>query len=216
MTKEDKAFLIGCVLGDGSLRKPRHESGCSGIQISHCKQQRDYLMFKAARINTMLYPSKPVKVRKFDNHGYEGYIYEKGHKYFRILRKWIYPKGTKTFSKLILSKLTPEAIALLYMDDGSLSFKKRDGIIHGREFTISTYLSKDENQLIIDYLQEVWGIKMSNVLSKGKYRLRFGTKEGWKFIKLVKPYIVPSMFYKIDLKYTRGVIKDKYEAFLND
>ena len=42
---------------------------------------------------------KPVTVSEFNNSGFIGYKFSKGHKYFRILRKWIYKDNIKTFKR---------------------------------------------------------------------------------------------------------------------
>ena len=76
------------------------------------------------------------------------------------------------------------------MDDGSMSIKKIDGKPRGAEITLNTYLTTEENQVIIDFFQSQFNINKS----KGKYRLRMGKKEAMKFF----PMIIPSMRYKID------------------
>ena len=67
---------------------------------------------------------------------------------------------------------------------------------------IATCLPKDEVQIIIDYFKEVWDVNFY-MFREGKkedsYSLCCGTKEGIKFINIVKPYVsqVPSMMHKI-------------------
>ena len=68
---------------------------------------------------------------------------------------------------------------------------------------ISTCEPKEEVQIIIDYFKEVWGINFY-MFHEGKkedsYSLCCGTKEGMKFIDIVKPYVeqVESMKHKIE------------------
>lgn len=201
MNKDQRAFLIGCVIGDGHLRV---RGSSATMSITHCAKQKEYLEWKVEKLSDILENRRTSVIRKINNSGYEGYSWEKGHKYLRILHKWMYKSGVKTLNPQILHYLNPEAIAIWYMDDGSLSFKKRDGEIHAREITLNTYLSKEENQIIIDYFFNYWGITFKIVKSKNSYRLRCGGREGWKLIKLIKPYIIPCMEYKIDMKYKAG------------
>ena len=86
------------------------------------------------------------------------------------------------------------------MDDGSLCKKVRNGKIHAWDLYLNTYLTKEENQVIIDYFKEVHAISFGQVKNNGTYRLRCGTKEARKFIKLIEKHIIPSMKYKIEMK----------------
>lgn len=198
MNKSERAFILGCVIGDGHLRK---RDGNVSLSITHCAKQREYLEWKVLKLSSALNNGRVANIREVDNNGYVGFSWEKGHKYLRILYKWFYKNKTKSISRYLLNFLTEEAIAVWYMDDGSLSYKKRDGEIHAREFTLNTYLSLEENQIIVDYFKEAWSIEFKIVKSKNHYRLRCGGREGWKLIKLIKPYIVPCMLYKIDMQY---------------
>jgi hypothetical protein len=83
------------------------------------------------------------------------------------------------------------------MDDGSKSFKRKNGRIHAMEVTLNTYLPKENNEVIINYFQEVWGIKWGLNKSKGTWRLRMGTQEGRRFFDLISPVVLDSMRYKI-------------------
>jgi len=218
MKKVEKSFLIGCVIGDGCLYKNIKSKSVS-FKLTHSIKQKDYFLWKVDKLRTILNSQTKSKIQFRDcYHKNTGKIYKqinwgKGHRYFRILRKWMYINNKKTITKFILNKLTPEAIAIWYMDDGSLTYKKEKGIIHAREFTLNTYISKEENQIIVDYFINKWNIKMAIYKSKNHYRLRFGGKEGWKFIKLIDPYIHKSMLYKIDMKY-KDFMNEKFQNFL--
>jgi hypothetical protein len=59
-------------------------------------------------------------------------------------------------------------------------------------------LSKEQNELIIAYFLEKWSIKWGLSKSKGKYRLRMGVQEGRKFVKIIEPYVIPELRYKIE------------------
>lgn len=75
------------------------------------------------------------------------------------------------------------------MDDGGLSQKKRNGKVHANDLILNTHLSKEENQVIIDYFKEEWDIHFTQIKNKNRYRLRCGTREARKFISIVEPYI---------------------------
>lgn len=196
---DKKSILMGLALGDGYIYQgsPIKRNGLKhcGIVVRHGKNQKEYCQFKATLLEKCV--NTPVIVSEFNNNGFVGHKFSKGHKYFRILRKWLYKNNIKTFSKKILNKLTPASIALWYMDDGGLSAKKRNDTIYTYEVFINTGKTKEENQVIIEYFIDKWNIHFHQVKNNNVYRLRANIREGGKFIKLILPYIPECMKYKI-------------------
>lgn len=188
-----RSLLLGMIIGDGHLRK---DSNC--LTITHSQNQLEYLKYKKNMLENIL-NCKEIKIYKNTLNKYNTQCYSiyKYHKIFRILRKRLYVNNKKYLSFKILNHLDLEAIALWYMDDGSLSAKKRNGKIHAYELTLNTYLSKEENQIIINYFKEIWNINFGLNKSKNFYRLRMGTKEARKFSKMIENYIIPCMKYKL-------------------
>ena len=105
MDKRKKALLIGLILGDG------HLNACSGValEIEHGSKQKSYLEYKANLLVTLLGGKLPNIYHRIKK---DTYKISKGHRYFKILYKWIYKSGEKRFSRKMLNYLTPEAIAL--------------------------------------------------------------------------------------------------------
>ena len=202
MNKIDRGILIGMVLGDGCLnvRKDKRykNSFHQRLTLKHGMKQKEYIEYKRDLLHSIFGGNKS-KVNVINNNGYIGYSVSKSNSYFRVLHKQMYPNGKKRVSRKVLDKLTPHGIAIWYMDDGSLYPKKRNGKIHAYELILSTYIPIEENQIIIDYFKEVYDINFNIAKSKGSYRLRLGTKEARKFIKIVEPYIINSMEYKIKI-----------------
>lgn len=105
MDKRTKSLLIGLVLGDGHLN-PR--SGVT-LEIEHRASQLTYLLYKKKLLEELLH-CKPINV--YYNKKKNTYKISKGHRYFRIIRQWLYKNNIKVFNYKILKYLTPEAIAL--------------------------------------------------------------------------------------------------------
>ena len=185
---EKRAILLGLAIGDGNIY---YNKKGSGITIRHSDAQLEYLTHKISLLESIY--NTHINILKVQN----GNQISKGDsKHFRIYRKWLYPNGVKTISR-VLKYLNLQSIALWYMDDGSLTAKKKQGKIHGYELTLNTYIDKEENQKIIDWFLSNYNIKFTQTKGKGKYRLRMGTKEAKKFCSLLRPYIIPSMEYKL-------------------
>lgn len=199
---EKRGILIGLVIGDGSIQ--RHQSGYSYyLQITHGMPQQEYLKYKANLIGAAL-ECRPPKLYYNDGHATTfkkpSIRISKAHKYFKILRKWMYKDKKKTYKKT-LKWLTPHGLALWYMDDGCLTYQHRNGRIKARQLVLCTYTSRDETEFIQSFFKDKFNISFKINRHYQYYRLRCGTHESKKFLKIVDPYIIDSMRYKIDLKY---------------
>lgn len=206
INKESRNLLIGMLLGDGTI------SNNNVFKIAHSESQKDYLEWKIKQLNN-------CGIR---NNGIKSYIKTKGYTvgvpvyytqlniipFIKVLRRVFY-KGKKIIgNRKLLNRLGPKEIAIWYMDDGHINIRMDKGRPCGFYIRISTCEPKEEVQTIIDYFKEVWDIHFY-MFHEGKkedsYSLCCGTKEGLKFIQLVKPYVsqVPSMIHKITYDLTQ-------------
>lgn len=191
-SKEDMGVLIGTLCGDCGKKQLRLYCGQS-------IKQKDWFYFKKKRFEKIF--NQSFKEYKYDYPRYNTSVYQfttNANDLTKYLVNLFYPNGKKIIPKEALEQLTLEGIAWWYMDDGSMSIKKIDGKPRGAEITLNTYLTAEENQIIIDFFQNQYNITWKLNKSKGKYRLRMGKKEGKKFFALIEPYIIDSMKYKID------------------
>lgn len=193
MNSELRGLLVGMTLGDGYL-KERNTS--VSLVIKHSARQRDYLQHKADLIGRALRTSPP-RISDIDNSGYPGVVLHKTHRYFRVLRKWLYVAGRKVPSNLIRF-LTPQGLALWFMDDGGLGIGYRRGRIHRVEVFLNCHTSREDAQKIATAIQERFGILFRPVANKGSFRLRCGTHEGRRFASIISPFMVNGMRYKVD------------------
>lgn len=217
ITKESRNLLIGLLLGDGTI------SNNYVFKLSHCEEQLDYLQWKI----------KQLDEAGLRNNGIRKYTSAKGFNkgkvvyysqlniipFIKVLRRVFYKPYKKLGNRKLLNRLSAKEIAIWYMDDGYINYRKTKNIVHGFYIKIATCLPKEELQVIIDYFKEVWNIQFY-MFHEGKkensYSLCCGTKEGIKFINIVKPYVeqIPSMKHKIEYdlsQRTRGVEQLKSE-----
>ena len=201
ITKESRNLLIALLLGDGTI--------CSSnvFKLAHSEQQKDYLEWKIKQLNY-------AGVR---NNGLKSYVKTCGYNtgvnvyytqlniipFIKVLRRVFY-KPTKVLgNRKLLNRLDAKGIAIWYMDDGHINIRKdENGRPMGFYIKIATCLPKAELQIIIDYFKEIWDVNFY-MFHEGKkedsFSLCCGTKEGLKFINIVKKYVlqVPSMVHKI-------------------
>lgn len=204
MNRKDRGALVGMILGDGYIR---HQNKRYSLAIEHSSKQKEYLEVKLATVFSIFGGKKPAiyyreRYDKRTDKIYKQVSFVKQHKYFNALRRVIYPKDKKTYTRRMLDYLTPEGIAYWYYDDGNLkkNVSRVTGKVTSIQLTISTYCSKEQAQVCVDYFKDVWDIEFRIHQRKktGMCVICANSKEGNKFLKLIKPYYIHSMRYKID------------------
>jgi hypothetical protein len=197
-TKDSRNLLIAMLLGDGTI------SNNNVFKLSHCLEQKDYLSWKIKQLNDA----------GLKNNGLKSYISSSGYNigkevlysqlsiipFIKLLRRVFYKPKKIVGNRKLLNRLDARGIAIWYMDDGHINHRRTNNKIHGFYIKISTCISKEEIQIIIDYFKEIWNISFYPFSEgKGTYSLCCGTKEGMKFLDIVKPFVsqIPSMTYKI-------------------
>nr|DAF44282.1 MAG TPA: endonuclease [Podoviridae sp. ct8Lf7] len=205
LSKEQKSLLIALLLGDGTI------SSNYVFKLSHSEEQREFLKWKHDLATNA----------GFKLNGIKEYVctcgYNKGkcvlytqfsiNPTIKALRRTVYiPK--KTITRKLLNWLTPQGIAIWYMDDGCINVntsKQRSSIQHS--IRIAACVNKETAEEIVKYFLEVWSIQF-RLFHEGKetYSIVTSSEEDCKkFVNVVKPYIeqVPSLKYKIRNNFTK-------------
>lgn len=216
LTEKDKSILIGLLLGDGYI----DEKG--RIQIEHGEKQKEYCIYKAKLLHSVC-GGKDIKVheyirnrsilkdkKQFKESTFTTYSFKKQSQSFIPIRQLLYNENKKKYiSKEIIKYLTPEAIALWWMDDGCLT--KKYTYVDGEKkhcgymLRLCTFLSKEQNEIIQKFFEDTYNMKWNVVKADGakddsQWMLRCGSIEGRKFLDIVRKYIinnVPSLSYKV-------------------
>ena len=125
MTKNEKAFVIACAIGDGCINK-RFVNGysCYRFLMKHSEKQKDYFLYKAYQLDQILGKKRKKPFKIYKNLGRSNitvYQFEKNsNKHLKSIYNLIYINNKRTYSKNLLSKLNAEGLAIWFMDDGSL------------------------------------------------------------------------------------------------
>lgn len=236
MTREEKDTLFSLCFGDGCAREKTNGTSNTlygEFVVTHSDAQLEYLMWKKKLIHSILGGKEPktwrYQRRKIGVVLFNGYIgkkdpieygFRKGHPYFKVVRRMMYPKGVKTFTRPVLNRLTLLGLMIWYLDDGCLSPMIRDGKLRTYHVMISICKPIEELLEIQKYFKEVWNlewhINKANVEGRENiYKIRMGKKEGSKFLKMIKPLVekhVPSLMYKIDVSLNPRVQKLSKES----
>ena len=177
--------IFSLTLGDGCI------DNRTTLHLRHCIEQKDYLIWKHSYLKEIVPCSE---ISDIIQNGYKSSKFhtktdnKEWREQIKEVKDLLYSNnGKKYFTKEVVDLLTLEDFAILYMDDGSLTAKKSNGIIHAYELVISLYCTKEECERFIEKLNE-YGLKFTLKFNKGLYSIRCGTKSAIKFIELIKPY----------------------------
>lgn len=195
-----KKLALAMAIGDGHVDK-RHFR----FSIKHCEAQKEFLLWKATILQKL--QKQPIHIARYwtrdsrlgNNGSWTWRLTTRKRPIYRIIRKWLYRNDRKTLTRKLLEKLTLEGIAIWFMDDGSSSFMKdRRGYIHSILTTLNVSLSREQCKIILDYFKDKWGIRWRIAKNGAYYVLTCNVEEGKKLAKLIEPYVIPSMRYKVD------------------
>jgi hypothetical protein len=203
-------LLFGSLLGDGNL-----QTGNGGrtwrYRALHQSLHKEYLFHKYEILKPLCgTDTSPTLDRTEDDR--TGRVYERW--YFNTLTNpslnyfanmfYMYDRGTNRWIKDVPSSshvnrlLTPRALAYFFMDDGALKW-----LNHSNAMRICTEsFSVDGVKRIQKALKELYGIKTTltkKPLSSGLIGYRIGIPEeaSGPFRKVIQPYLVDCMKYKV-------------------
>ena len=197
LNSKQRALIIGSLLGDGTMRLGKGAQNVN-FKVEHGLMQKEYVEWKYQILKPLVFTEPKVSYRYTEN----GEKYAKSW-WFRTIRhpflteiydRFYKGNGFRTGKKIIppeiKSELNPLSLAVWIMDDGCYSQNKID---------ISTYsFSLLEINTLQTIFNDIFSIKARYHRDRDiGYRMYFNQEETKKLIKIIYPYIIPSMMYKI-------------------
>lgn len=203
MNDQDRGILVGMVMGDGYLgvrmRGKAYES--SELTVVHSVVQRDYVAYKAELVRKIFGGVFTVREKSTTLKNGKKYFlcgFSKSHKYFSTLKHMMYRDRKKVVTDQVLGMLTVPGIAIWYMDDGHARRNlNKEGFVSSVSTQISTCCSEPEASRICEWLAVRHGVQFRPFPEGPGFSVRCNTGESHKFARLVEPYIIPSMRYKL-------------------
>lgn len=145
-----------------------------------------------------LMQSKPKHIKRYNPVWKRAYSYYRCQSHsspiFGQLRKQFYNEDGKRIIPTNIGSLlkSPLTLAVWYMDDGYLYHRDKSAYIYLAKY------SKEEAGLLSTALKDNFNLASLVKLKKGKfYCLCFNVQEAAKLVKIVRPYVVPSLNYKL-------------------
>jgi recombination protein RecA len=190
--------VLGSLMGDGNLSPNRRGRSGARFRLGHGAKQAEYLDWKVSLLGNIQHSrTTNAKGAVFADFTPLPELAE--------LRETVYfGDGKKHLTWEYLKKLTPLALGIWYMDDGSFALRSKgvqertQGGTGRIEFCVEA-MSPGSRDRLAQYLKDTYGLDVS-ITVRGKLAksyLKFTTAASEKFQKIVAPYVHPSMEYKL-------------------
>lgn len=196
LTNRQKEILIGKLLGDGHL-ETQDGGQTYRLKIEHSLKQKEYVdwlyqEFRSWVLTPPQFRRRFVVWRTVAGEYNKYWFNTLSSGSFRFYAHQFYQDKKKIAPRLITKMLTPLALAVWFMDDGSIKSKAHKTVFfntHGFDVRSIKLLQKA--------LLDKFGIK--TIIRKEKYgrQIYLLSETIDKFAAIIIPYIHPSMCYKI-------------------
>lgn len=186
LTEQQYTFLIGTMLGDGSLVEIRSKNNLR-LKIQHGDKQSDYVFWKYEMMKSLVL-SPPVFEQRTNSWQFRTI----SHPSLTKLGDLFYKDRKKIVPPSINQLLTePMSLAVWFMDDGSKN--RNDGLILNTQC-----FTKHETELLRECLKKNFGIEhISLQADKNGWRLYIQKASTTLMTNIMRPFILPSMMYKM-------------------
>ena len=176
-------FLIGSLLGDGTMRKKIN----AYLEINHAYSQRILVDWIYTELKNLVLT--PPKWRKGNGN-------REAYRFFTRSLPVLTPFYDKFFingKKIIPDnlKLNALSLAVWFMDDGS---KSRSAIyLNTQQFSV------EEQKKLIFILKDQFNLDSTLNKDKIYFRIRVRSESSKKMVKIINKYILPDFRYKLPL-----------------
>jgi recombination protein RecA len=181
LTEKQRELLVGSLLGDGHLH-PR--GGGVVFEFLQSPKRRFYVEWKHQLLGDLACPQIYHQSGKREYYK----LVTKTHPELGELYRLFYRRGRKTVPEEISKMLTPFALAVWFMDDGS---KSRNAVYFNTQA-----FSVQEQFRLIKALKRFYLI--ANLNRDGEYhRLRLLKRCNRRLLELVRPHLLKEFEYKL-------------------
>lgn len=201
-----KGYLTGLILGDGHIDKGVSKRAFSIKSINFDFIEEIQSTLSETTNFTMYIKQIPSSYKDGVNRKAYQELRIKAHPYFAKKYHYFYNDFKKrVITTTTLSWLNLEGLANWYMSDGYITLVgKTKGIIKDRRVELSTdRYSYNDVLKIKRYFEESFGYKVKIIDRKrnNQYRIRISLKDAQDFFVMIRPHVVDSFLYKLDMKY---------------
>lgn len=192
LTDHQREVLIGVLLGDAHLES-RSGGRIFRLKVEQSRKHESYVnhLYEIFREWVL----SPPRIRKVEIAGkqLENICFQTvSHEAFRFYAHQFYRERKKSVPKQIHRWLTPVSFAYWYMDDGSIKSHESKGVVLNTQgFELKGV------KLLLGAIQKNFGFDAKERKQKDGIQIYISGKSYDGFRRLIDPYIIPEMIYKI-------------------
>lgn len=192
-SKINKEFIVGTLLGDGCIRK---SGKIPRLCLVHSKKHEQYFHWKLAQMDRYFNLWREQKHKKKNSI----LLYSETLQHPGLIEFYnlFYSTGKKIVPSSLDMYMTPYALTVWFLDDGTLN--------SGTNHRIYTNSFKYEEQVRLkSLLKRCFDLNANIIQRKDKqYILSFKRKDTVKLSNIIEPYVIPQMRYKLRLSLNRS------------
>jgi hypothetical protein len=173
-------IVIGTLLGDGSMRCKTNAL----LEINHSAKQRSYVEWKYRQLADLV--ATPPKERQGNGNRIACRFVTLSLPVLTPYYRLFYKGGRKAVPDVELAPLT---LAVWFMDDGC---KSRNAV-----YLNTQQFDETSQKTLLRLLREQWGIEGALNRDKQYHRIRLTVDGTKRFAKLVDPYLLAELRYKL-------------------
>lgn len=192
LTTRQREILIGVLLGDAHL-ETQNRGRTYRLKIEQSETHQAYLKHLYEVFKQWVLTPPQAKEKCCRGYTSKNWWFQTvSHGAFRFYAHQFYKEGRKSVPRLVHRWLTPRALSYWFMDDGSIKSKQSKGVI----FNTQGYTVR-EVDLLISGLKNCFGLHAKIRRQKEGYQIYISGDSCECFRKLVEPYLIDEMRYKL-------------------
>ncbi len=192
LNKIQRQVLVGILLGDAHL-ETQNRGRTYRLKVEQSERHKEYLfhLYEIFREWVLTPPQEKVK-RSAQSVSVNWWFQTVNHAAFRFYAHQFYQDGRKRVPVLIHRLLNERSLAYWFMDDGSAKWRQSLVLL----FNTQSY-SQQEVKLLIRVMGAKFGIETYLRKQAEGWQIAVKGSSRERFEEIVRPYLIPSMEYKL-------------------
>lgn len=189
---EQRSILVGTLLGDGHL-ETQNSGRTYRLKIEHSAQQSAYVDWLHLKFKDWVLSPPKLKPKRLKNVELENYCFQTlSNGSFRFYAKEFYDDAKhKRVPRQIKRWLTPLALAVWFMDDGSAKSKEHRALILNTHCFSKRELAKLQEALLLNY-----DVEATIRPQRDGLQLMIAGQNAERFVRIIRPHVLPYFSYK--------------------
>lgn len=181
------SVIVGTVLGDGHIRRPL-KTWNAVLNIGHGAKQKEYFLYKYELLRPLFsgYNEYPIFDKRKNHNNYVINATTRHNENLNTMHELFYVNGKKVINPKIFQYFTDLSLAIFFCDDGSRT-------LNGYNIAMNNF-SDNDLDIFTNFMYEKYQIQCSVYKN---HILYIPSKYKNKFTKIIEPYIIEPMQYKL-------------------